>query len=123
MFHSFQEKLKKLNQYLGFKESKQKLLRQVSQDDDEVIDSISSKTCLENLCNFLLLTNTLFNYCVSIAGNDMKIGNKRRRLSDLGSLEQKGILPPFKHLMYGSKPCNIYLSCLLKKPQHLLPEL
>ena len=35
-----QEKLKKLNQYLSFKESKQKLLKQVSQDDDEIIDSI-----------------------------------------------------------------------------------
>ncbi|CAB3980800.1 transcription initiation SPT3 homolog isoform X2 [Paramuricea clavata] len=57
------EKLKKLNLYLGFKESKQKLVKQVSQEDDEILGTI--------------------------AGNDMKIGNKRRRLSDLGSIDQK----------------------------------
>jgi hypothetical protein len=38
----FQEKLKKLNLYLGFKESKQKLVKQVSQDDDEILGSFGT---------------------------------------------------------------------------------
>lgn len=48
-----QEKLKKLNQYLSFKESKQKLLKQVSQNDDEVIDSVG-KTGLASFEIFVI---------------------------------------------------------------------
>ncbi|XP_028412245.1 transcription initiation protein SPT3 homolog [Dendronephthya gigantea] len=57
------DKLRKLNQYLSFKESKQKLIKQVSQEDDEILGSF--------------------------AGNDAKAGNKRRRLSDLGTSDFK----------------------------------
>ncbi|XP_046848360.1 protein SPT3-like isoform X2 [Xenia sp. Carnegie-2017] len=55
-------KLQKLNMYLGFKESKQKLMKQISQDDDEILGAFG--------------------------GNDVKLGNKRRRLSDPSSFEQ-----------------------------------
>lgn len=37
LFCFSQEKLKKLNLYLSFKESKQKLVKQVSQDDEEIL--------------------------------------------------------------------------------------
>ena len=40
-----QEKLQKLNLYLSFKENKQKLVKQVSQDDDEILGTFGTPSC------------------------------------------------------------------------------